>query len=493
MKQKLFIFLAIAFVILVLIGLNAASYVQKPETIETELAPNRSTFNPGITGSQAFYSLLAETGRKVTRWQRPVEELIDEKRNKPATLVMIGTMRRPLTEDESPKLLEWVSNGGRLVVIDREPPKDLLISSANWKIKVEPRNPKDLFTVSTSDIKQMTAETSAEKPVQPTAFTQSVNAVQPSRFASAITFERYADIGSSQAKGYTDSTNAPTASVSPTPYDFFQSQTEPPPPPPLKKATPTADVSPTPDEDEASEVGSNYEEEFQGAPVVHIGSGDRNLLVDVPFGSGQIVFLSDPFITANGGISLVDNAQLAINVVTAGDGLIAFDEYHQGYGTNNNRFFQYFEGTPVIAIFAQFALLVFLVFLSQSRRFARAVPEPEPDRLSKLEYVSAMAELQRRTGAYDLAIDNIFSDFRRRMTMLLGLDNTANDRTIAALIAERINVDAAEVEDLFSRCEGAMHGYDAGKRETIRLVEGIRDLESMLGMKRTNSVLQGKR
>jgi len=147
----------------------------------------------------------------------------------------------------------------------------------------------------------------------------------------------------------------------------------------------------------------------------------------------------------------------------------------------------------VIAIFVQIALLVFLVFLSQSRRFAKAVPEPEPDRLSKLEYVSAMAELQRRTGAYDLAIDNIFSDFRRRVTRLLGLDTTANDRTMAALIAERINVDAAEVEDLFSRCEGVMHGYDAGKRETIRLVEGIRDLESVLGMKRTNSVLQGKR
>jgi hypothetical protein len=491
MKQKLFIFLAIAFVIVVLVGLNAASYVQKPETIETELAPNRSTFNPGITGSQAFYSLLAETGRKVTRWQRPVEELIDEKRNKPATLVMIGTLRRPLTEDESPKLLEWVSNGGRLVVIDREPPKELLISSANWKIKVEPRNPKDLFTISTSDIKQMTAETSAEKPVQPTAFTQSVNAVQPSRFASAITFERYADIGKpeTKAKGYARSESSPTPYESPTPHDFFQN--EPPPPPPVAKATPPAGSSQTSDED--AEVASNYDEEFLGAPVVHIGSGDRNLLVDVPFGSGQIVFLSDPFITANGGILLVDNAQLAINVVTAGDGLIAFDEYHQGYGTNNNRFFQYFEGTPVIAIFVQIALLVFLVFLSQSRRFARAVPEPEPDRLSKLEYVSAMAELQRRTGAYDLAIDNIFSDFRRRVTRLLGLDNTANDRTIAALIAERINVDAAEVEDLFSRCEDVMHGYDAGKRETVRLAEGIRELESKLGMKRTNSVLRGKR
>jgi hypothetical protein len=45
-------------------------------------------------------------------------------------------------------------------------------------------------------------------------------------------------------------------------------------------------------------------------------------------------------------------------------------------------------------------------------RFARALPANEPNRLFKLEYVSAMAELQRRTKVYDLAIENIYNEFR---------------------------------------------------------------------------------
>jgi hypothetical protein len=450
MKQRLFIFVALALVIAVLIGLNAVSHVQKPETVETEAAPNRSTFNPGTTGTQAFYSLLHESGRKVERWQRPTDELLTEKRDTPATLVMIGTLRRSLASDEAPKLLEWVSRGGRLVVIDRAPPQELRISSANWKIDADQYNAGDLLKVSSSDVKQMTAETPAQRPVQPTVFTQAVNAVQPSRFAASIIFERFSD--GSEADRNTELLSDGTA-------------------------------------DDIDEPLS----ETSGAPVVHLGSSDRNILVDVPFGSGSIIFLSDPFVVANGGISLVDNAQLAINIVSAGNGLIAFDEYHQGYGQSNNRLFQYFSGTPVIAVFVQIVLLVGLLFLSQSRRFARPVQKSEPDRLSKLEYVGAMADLQRRTGAYDLALDNIFSDFRRRVNRHLGVDNTADDHKTAQAIAERIGGDPSVIEDLFAQCESLMYGSKARKRDALHLVKEIRTLEEGLGLSRARRGFEARR
>ena len=98
---------------------------------------------------------------------------------------------------------------------------------------------------------------------------------------------------------------------------------------------------------------STVESPSQAGPVVHFASGDRNLVVEAPYGNGEIVFVADPFMISNSGIALVDNAQMAINIVTAGDGIIAFDEYHQGYGIDNNRFLQFFAGTPVVAIFLQ--------------------------------------------------------------------------------------------------------------------------------------------
>ncbi|HMJ08025.1 MAG TPA: hypothetical protein VK468_03410, partial [Pyrinomonadaceae bacterium] len=238
----------------------------------------------------------------------------------------------------------------------------------------------------------------------------------------------------------------------------------PPPPPPPKATGPALAV---------------------GGPAVHVAAGDRNIVVDVPYSSGSIVLMSDPYIVSNAGIGLVDNAQLAVNLVSGRGGTIAFDEYHQGYGTNNNQLIRYFEGTPIIAIFLQLAALTALVLFSQSRRFARPLPENEPDRLSKLEYVSAMAELQQRTSAYDLAIENIYADFRRRTSRLVGVDNTTVKRTeLSALIAERAKMPAGEMDELMFKCEDIIRGEPTGKRETVRLIAQLREVEGKLGLSR---------
>jgi hypothetical protein len=209
-------------------------------------------------------------------------------------------------------------------------------------------------------------------------------------------------------------------------------------------------------------------------------------MADMAYGAGRIVYLSDPYIVSNAGINLVDNAQLAVNMVGSPDGIVAFDEYHQGFGNNSNRFFQYFAGTPVIAIFLQCAILVGFILFSQSRRFARPVPEYEPNRLSKLEYVSAMAELQARTRAFDLAIENIYTDFRRRTARLLGVDNhTTTRKEMAKMIAERTKLDPNDVEDVMFQCEDIVHGEPANKKIVLALIGRLRTIEEKLGLKRT--------
>ncbi len=434
MKQKLFIFLVLVFLVLLLAGLNAATYVQKEKVADTEFAPNRSTYNSGSTGTQAFYSLLSETGRNVTRWQTSLETLKSDSKNRPSVFVMIGPLRREVSDEEKTKLMEWVSAGGTLILIDREPSEELLVTTSQWKILVLPKVSPDLYVIDASDQKQMTAERPAQKAVQPSFFSRGVNAVQASRLASSIKLDRYTDV-TIPKNGQTGGTGA---APSPTPYERGYSSNPPPPPPPVwRKADGPADSKSDSESDEESDeiVDRTEEEPAFEAPLVHFGTTEQNLLVEAPFSEGRVIILSDPYLVSNNGINLVDNAQLAIGLVTSRAGLVAFDEYHHGYGANNNRFFQYFEGTPVIAIFLQCGLVAILIFFSQSRRFARPIPEAEPSRLSKLEYVSAMAELQQRTRAYDLAIENIYTDFRRRAAALVGLDNTTSTRKE---IAQRI-------------------------------------------------------
>ncbi|MDQ2746350.1 MAG: DUF4350 domain-containing protein, partial [Acidobacteriota bacterium] len=69
MRQKLLIFASVFVLLLLLIGLNAVSFVKKDTIPDVESHPNRSTYNTGATGTRAFYDLLAGTGRKVSRWQ----------------------------------------------------------------------------------------------------------------------------------------------------------------------------------------------------------------------------------------------------------------------------------------------------------------------------------------------------------------------------------------------------------------------------------------
>jgi len=437
-KEKLIIILSFVLMAILLVGLNAASYTRKDTAPDTEAEPNRSTFNPGPTGAQAFYALLAETGRNVSRWQRSADDLNPGKKDLPSTLVMIGPMKRELEESEITVILKWVANGGRLVLVDREPPADLLTTTANWKVEVAGNNGLAVFDVDPADAASMTASTPAAKPVQPSLFSAGVNAVQTSKFASSIKLERFLDVPGPQRS---------------------------------KVREPEAA-----DDDEVPETD---------APVVHVAGHGRNVLVDMPFGHGQIVMLSDPFVTSNSGIAMVDNAQLAVNLVTGTGGTIAFDEYHHGYGDNNNRFLEFFAGTPVVAIFFQCAFLLGLVFYSRSSRFARPIPEYEPDRLSKLEYVGAMAELQRRTKAYDLAVENVYKDFHRRAARLLGVDSGSVKRgDLAALISERTGLGRVEIEGLLVKCEEIMVGEPTNKKEVVELIGRIRGLEHALGLRR---------
>jgi methyl-accepting chemotaxis protein len=133
----------------------------------------------------------------------------------------------------------------------------------------------------------------------------------------------------------------------------------------------------------------------------------------------------------------------------------------------------------------QVLLIIVAVMFSRSRRFARPLPVVEPSRISKLEYVSAMAELKRRTNAFDLAVENIYTDFRRRVSRLTGIDNSSEERSDTAReIAARTTYSAAEIEQLMTDCEDIVHGVPTSKKEVLALAKKIREIERALGLRR---------
>lgn len=454
MRQNLGIVLTVVLLLGVLIAINSATYVGNEEPKDSELSPNRSSYHSGPTGSRALYDFLSESGYKVIRWREIPERLLSDNRQKVQTFVIIGSTQLSIDNDQAKSLMLWVENGGRLVLVDRQQPVNVLGRSGEWAVSTELGEFPD--SVDPGNSNEMTENVTPAHPVQPTLLTHHIEVVMPSRFAATVklstvkkekALDKDAENESETGEGFEDeaplepetTANAPTTSVSTTP------------------------ASP--------------------APVIHLSNSKGPLLLDYPHGKGRIVLLSDPYIFSNGGISLRDNLQLAINILAGDGGLIAFDEYHHGRGTTRNAWVGYFAGTPVLAITGQIVLLILVVLWTRSRRFARPLPLEQVDRRSTLEFVASMSELQQRARAYDLAIENIYSRTRRVLARHAGMEYKRPRAEIASRVAARSALDAHSLETLMRQCEEAINGAPVTERQSIHLARRLREVESTLGLR----------
>jgi hypothetical protein len=431
MRQRFTIIITIFVLTGILLALNAASYVRIEKTPDTELRPDRSTYNAGATGTRALFDFLNESGYRALRL-RESSVVLSNKENASLSTFVVGQTIVPFEKEEAESLLRWVARGGRLVIIDRLSQARLLPPSGDWQITTELVQ-YPTVNVQSDDLEEMTAGVGPVRAAQPTRLTRDLDAVLPSRFASLIKLAA------------TNKIEAASDEV------------------PVKTS-----------------VEKNGR--LSPAPVVHLQAKSGALLIDYPHGAGRIILLSDPFIVANSGINPADNLQLALNLVADNGGTIAFDEYHQGRGVARNELLAYFAGTPVIAIFAQAALLMAVVIWTHGRRFARPLPVPHIDRRSKLEFVASMAELQQRARAYDLAIENIYARTRRVLARYSGTDISAPYTEIAARLSARTALRHDDLESLMRDCEDAIAGAPINGRQALDLIARLREVENKLGL-----------
>ena len=452
MRQRLAIILTFVVIIGLLVLLNSVTQLKQERVQDFELAPNRSTYHNGPTGLRALHDFLSESGYKVIRWRETPKKLLGDSGKLVTTFVVVGQTQIPVSGDDGRYLHDWVAEGGRLVIIDRKL-QELAPESLGWKISSRTLDMPDL-NVDPANSSQMTSDVTALKPVQPTVLTSSVQSVLPSRFAARLTV-----VPPAEREAISDDA-----------------------PPPVRRTPNYGGGVGPPVDSETPPPPAALPGVSSPAPVVHISDKSGALLVDYAYGAGKVVILSDPYIVSNGGIKLNDNLQLAINAITGRDGVIAFDEYHQGRGVTQNAFAAYFAGTPVLALAAQIGLLALLMLWTNARRFGRPLPLPQVDRRSSLEFVASMAELQERSRAYDLAIENIYMRTRRVLARLAGLDYNSSRSEIASRVAERSSIDEPQLETLMRQCEEAINGAPISARQSIDLVRRLRVVERKLGL-----------
>ncbi len=232
---------------------------------------------------------------------------------------------------------------------------------------------------------------------------------------------------------------------------------------------------------EVSNFATNVHIE-NGYYTYHVGAGGDAVLADAQIGEGRVVLLSDPFIVANNGIARADNATLALNLFkNRPDGPVAFDEFHHGYSAEGSGgLISYFSGTPIPWILWQSVFVAALVVYTYGRRFARAIPLKRERRTTNLEFVSSMANITRLARATDLAVESIYSEFRKRLCRYNGLPAKIDNDQLARATARRARMDEAEVRAVLVSCERVAAGEPISDARLLSLVTRVRDIESKL-------------
>src|SRR6185503_8510747 len=269
MRQRLGIILTIVLAVGILVAINSAAYVTEEKQHDSELMPNRSTYNSGATGTRALHDFLNESGYPVMRWREAPEKLLGSSGDKVRTFVIVGRPRVAIEEEEAQTLLLWVERGGRLVIIDRRPDDQLLPRSGEWKVTTEFLD----FAISAdpAQVDQMTEGVKPIEPSQPTLLTREVESVMPSRYFAAI---KFFPLSKNEKKKTDQNVSANEGTGSDTSSEDFDES-------PFDSGTGPTVIA-------ATSVG------VSPAPVVHLSSSKAPLLVDYPHGRGRIILLGDP-------------------------------------------------------------------------------------------------------------------------------------------------------------------------------------------------------
>lgn len=452
MRRNLGIIIAIVLVLAVIIGLSAAGNLELDRPPETELQPIRSSYNSGPTGTRAFYQLLEETGRPVTRWRESFKLLASEAPN--ALLVVVGPFQseQGLTDEEAEALQRWIDAGGNALVISRYPLAQF--GDPMVQANITAQNPRW-----NAPPEQLVDNRSDDLIVQPTELTKDLSGLALSTLAARMRF--------GVAEEPEESSEEEDEEEEPTPT-----------PTPETTSSPTATPGQSVPEDESELLPTLY------APVVHLGDKDGAVLADFDYGKGRLIFLSDPFVIANNGIGRGANLTLALNLVRvlgANNRRILFDEYHHGYPSESNPLLRYTRGTPVPWLFVQGILLGLLLVYSAGKRFARPLPLPRQDRHSPLEFVDSMANLQQAAQARSLALETIYPRFKTQLCRRLGLSSRAQIEEIAArLRRRRVPVAELELRQTLSEAELALRGEKLEDAELVKLVARMRRILAQL-------------
>lgn len=192
--------------------------------------------------------------------------------------------------------------------------------------------------------------------------------------------------------------------------------------------------------------------------VTHLAAGERPVFISFGQGEGRVYLSATAYPLSNIGLKDIGNPALVLNLVAnaAPPGPIWFDEWHHGVRASALEITgpeQWLRKTPAGRSLLYAALVIFAALLLRGRAFGRPVPlKRDITRRAPLEYIRAIANLNRRAGHREIAQRHYYLQLKRVLGQRYRINPTLPDKDyVSELVRFRPNLDGESLLTLLGR------------------------------------------
>lgn len=195
-----------------------------------------------------------------------------------------------------------------------------------------------------------------------------------------------------------------------------------------------------------------------------VANASGPVIVTFQQGAGRVILSATPYLFSNVGLKEAGNGELALNLIgLVGDRderLAWFDEWHHGIrpelvdGAASQRGPEaWLTRQPAGQAMLYIAVVLFFALLLRGRRFGRPVPpDSELHRRAPLEYITAIANLNRRAGLRPTVLGQYHQRLKRELGQRYRLDPTLpDDEYVQALEKFNPSLDAHRLRALLAK------------------------------------------
>jgi hypothetical protein len=201
----------------------------------------------------------------------------------------------------------------------------------------------------------------------------------------------------------------------------------------------------------------NYLETERLDYVTHLAVGGRPVLVSFDRGRGRVFISATAYPFSNAGLKQAGNDRLVLNLISAAGraGPVWFDEWHHGQRAQQEPVgpWNWLRRTAAGRSLLYSAAIVFMALVLGGRRFGRPVPlAKDVARRTPLEYITAIANLNRRAGHRQAVMQHNYQRLKRELGRRYRLSPALlDDAYVKQLAAYRPDLDTAGLARLLAR------------------------------------------